>query len=89
MHLGLPSQWVRHLPPQDKELQKNFEAAVRNSTTALSRLREIFQEELDSITRKETSDEQFEDPSWSHKRAYWDGQRSKILAHLSLITLDQ
>lgn len=87
--MGLPVQWLRHLADANDDTKKNFEGAIRNSTTLIIRFKEILQEELDSIERQDTSDKQFEDPNWSHKRAYWDGQRSKIRAHLNLFTFDQ
>jgi hypothetical protein len=86
--VGLPTPWIRHLSHQDKDTKTNFEAAIRNSTVALSRLRQIIQEDLDSLDRAETSENQFEDPNWSHKQAYWNGQRSKLLSYLSLLNID-
>jgi ABC-type microcin C transport system duplicated ATPase subunit YejF len=85
--VGLPTRWISHLSRADQDTKKNFEAAVRNSTTALGRLKDILQEDLDSIDRAETAEKQFEDPNWSHKQAYWNGQRSKVLNLLKLVNL--
>lgn len=87
--MGLPAPWIRHLSNQDQESRNNFEAAIRNSTVALGRLREIIKEELESLDRAEFSDKQFEDPNWSHKLAYLNGQRSKLKSFLNLLTFDQ
>ncbi len=87
--MGLPTPWIRHLSQQDRDAVKNFEGAVRNSTVALDRLRTILQEDLESLDRAETSDKQFEDPNWSHKQAFCNGQRSKLRSLLTLLTFDQ
>lgn len=86
--MGLPTVWIRHLP-QGRLENKDFEAAVRNSTIALGRLREILQEEINSLDKSETSDSQFSDPNWSHKQAYRNGQRSKLRYILSILEFDQ
>lgn len=87
--MGLPAPWIRHLSKSDQEHKENFEAAIRNSTIALGRLREIIQDELDQLDRAEASEKQFDQPNWSHKLAYWNGQRSKLRSFLSLLTFDQ
>lgn len=87
--MGLPSRWVSHLSNQDQDSKANFESAVRNSTTALYRLKDILLEDLDAIERVENSEKQFEDPNWSHKQAFWNGQRSRLHSILSLLNFDQ
>lgn len=87
--MGLPLPWIKHLSNQDSERRDNFEAAVRNSTIALGRLRELLQESLEGLNNKEFTDKQFEDPNWSHKQAYWNGQRSAFKQILNLLTFDQ
>ena len=87
--MGLPTPWIRHLSQADQVTKDNFEAAIRNSTVALGRLREILTEEIDSIDRAELSEKQFETPNWDYKQAFWSGQRSKLVSLLSLLNFDQ
>jgi len=88
--VGLPAPWIRHLPPQDTEHIKRFEAGIRNSTLALGRLREILEEELEQIDRSESSESQFEIPNWDYLQAYRNGDRSRIRKLLNLLSfMDQ
>lgn len=81
----MDTRWFRHLKPEDQE---NFKNAVLNSTTALSRLREILTEELDALDKIETTDAQFSTPNWENHQAYRNGQRSKLRSLLSLLNFD-
>ena len=88
--MGLPAPWIRHLPPQDTDSIKRFEAGIRNSTLALGRLQEILKEELGQIDRSESSESQFEIPNWDYLQAYRNGDRSRIRKLLSLLSfMDQ
>lgn len=78
-------QWVKHLKTE-KERQ-DFWAILSNSTTVLSRLQTLLNEELDNLTNSECTVKDFEDPSWSHKQAFRNGERARIKRLLDLITL--
>ena len=84
--MGLPAPWVRHLPAQDTDHIKQFEAAVRNSTVALGRLQDLLKEELEQIERSESSDTQFDTPNWDYHQAYRNGDRSRIRKLLYLLS---
>jgi len=70
----LPMVWTKHL--QDSEQQQQLEATLRSSKTAITRLREIIDEKERDLLASETSIKDFEDPNWSYKQAYKNGQRA-------------
>lgn len=81
----MDTRWFRHVKPEDQE---NFKATIRNSRTALDRLKEIITDELRSLDNSEMSEDQFEDPNWPFKQSYRNGQRSKIKSLLNLLDFD-
>jgi hypothetical protein len=78
---GISLTWVKNLP-EDKA--KDFEIVLRNSTMILGRLKAILQEELQNTYNDETMKD-FEDPNWSHKQAFRNGDRSRIRKTLNLL----
>ena len=76
--------WTKHLEGKDKE---NFLNILMNSTTVLNRLQTLLKEELDNLDNQECTVKDFEDPSWSHKQAFRNGERARIRKTLDLITL--
>ena len=77
--------WTRHLKTEKE--RENFLQILMNSTTVLSRLQALLKEELDSLDNQECTVKDFEDPSWSHKQAFRNGERARIRKTLDLITL--
>lgn len=74
---GLPTAWIRHLKDQSKK--EEFEAVVRASSTALSRLYDLVTEKEADIYNHETSVAvDFNDPSWAFKQAFRNGQKSSL-----------
>lgn len=69
-------RWTAHL--QDPERREEFRKLLNNSTTVFSRLLQILEEEERNIERKENSPDDFSDPSWSHKQAFRNGDRSRL-----------
>ena len=72
---GLPLDWVKHLP---KDEQESFAQIVKNSTTALSRLKDILDEQLRDLAHKETKISEYDSPAWSSKQAHRNGQFAAI-----------
>lgn len=68
--------WTKHL--RDNEEKKTFEASLRNSKVALGRLQQILDEMERDLSSSETSLKDFEDPNWSHKQAFKNGNRAII-----------
>jgi hypothetical protein len=82
--VGLPVQWLCHLP-QGKERQE-LEQHIRNSTLVLGRLREIILKEIEGIDHWENNSNYYDNPSWSHKQAHMNGQRSSYQDLLRLLS---
>lgn len=81
MSKSISLTWVKNLPEDKKD---DFELVLRNSTLILGRLRDILKEELQSTYEIETLKD-FEDPNWSHKQAFRNGDRARIRKVLSLL----
>jgi len=75
--------WTKHL--KDSKEKETFEASLRNSKVALSRMQQILDEMERDLSASETSIKDFEDPNWSHKQAFKNGQRSSIKTLRQLI----
>lgn len=74
--MGLPLPWVRHLKDQDSK--NRLEQAVRGSVTALARLHDLLEEQELTLNNQEASISDFEDPNWSHKQAFRNGQKNQL-----------
>lgn len=75
--------WTKHLKDQDS--RNNFESLLRNNVTLFTRLRAILDDLNEEILRQETYTADFEDPNWSHKQAFRNGQKS-ILRKMTDLT---
>ncbi len=81
--MALALDWVKHLrTPADKEA---FIKKLLSGRTALQRLTELMVEDGISLTDKEVSETDFEDPNWSHKQAFRNGQRSVLKKYLRIM----
>ena len=69
----IPLTWVKHL--KSEEEQRDFENLLRNTTTVLSRFRDLL-EELENS--KEVSFDDYDSPSWSHKQAHSNGYKEAL-----------
>jgi hypothetical protein len=68
----LDSRWTRTKRSPDEA--KDFEVIVRNSTLLLTRLKEILEEHEREIGNSSLNIKDFEDPNWSHKQAFKNGE---------------
>ena len=75
MSKNLPVVWTKHLKGDSKD---NFEQLLRNSSTVLSRLTEIIEEKEESLYKSSVSISDFDEPNWSHKQAFRNGQMSGL-----------
>jgi hypothetical protein len=78
--MGLPINWLSHLP-KDSEERVKFEQTVRASSVALGRLRDIIIKVIDD---SEKQNEDFSIPAWAEKQAYTLGQ---IKAYRNILQL--
>lgn len=70
---ALPVAWIKNTSNKQE-----VEAAIRNSTTALSRLYDIVEEKEQTINSQELAVTDFDSPAWSHKTAYRLGQKAAL-----------
>jgi hypothetical protein len=77
--MGLPINWLSHLPKGPE--RDRLEQTVRNSTVALTRLRDILTAKVQEV---ENSNDDFTIPAWAEKQAYTLGQ---VRAYLNIIKL--
>lgn len=78
----LSTAWTQHLSGKDKE---DFEVIVRNSTLLLTRLKEIIEESERALQSQSYSVKDFEDPNWSHKQAFRNGELARLSKLKALI----
>lgn len=79
--------WTKH--KRDPKEKQDLEAAIRNSTVALTRLQEIIDEHIEAVHTAERSSQQYDNASWSHLQAHRNGELEalynlrKLTDHLS------
>ena len=74
--MSLPLPWVKNL--KDKEQKDKFEASIRASVTALSRLYDLLEEQERDINNQGATIEDFINSDWSHKQAFRNGQKATL-----------
>lgn len=79
----LSVEWFKNIPP---EKRGSFEEVLRNSGTALNRLREIALEWERELETQEIKPEEFDNPAWAYKQARRIGDRSRIRKLLDLLS---
>jgi hypothetical protein len=80
---SLSTAWTRHL--KDAERKSDLEGAIRNSTAALTRLRDLLQEEDAALSYQQISQPD-NDASWAYKQAHVSGERLRIRKVLDLLS---
>jgi hypothetical protein len=81
------SAWTKHLEDPDKKEQ--FIKSLKNSKFVLDRLFALLTEQEQAIDRSELDIKIYDNPNWSHKQAFKNGQRSVLASIKRLIDLDQ
>lgn len=79
----LSTAWTKHL--KDAEKKANLEGAIRNSQTALIRLRDLLVEEDAALSNNQVSQPD-NDASWAFKQAHISGERLRIRKILDLLS---
>lgn len=82
----MDTRWVSNLP---KDKQEDFKALLRNSTMIFRRLKEILDDEEDTLIRQESSINDFDDSNWYCKQAFRNGDRSRIRKLRDLINFKE
>lgn len=78
----LSTAWTKHLKDQRKA---DLEGAIRNSSAALTRLRDLLREEDAALSNLQISQPD-NDASWAFKQAHISGERSRIRKVLDLLS---
>lgn len=77
-------KWLKHVKSDAEKEQ--FTKTVLASLPALNRLRELLEDELEQLSKQETSLSDYTDASWGYKQAHRNGERAfakKVLELLS------
>lgn len=80
------SVWFKDLTPEEKE---QFKELFKNSPRLLGQLIKVLQSQIDTITRHESSIEDFDTPNWDNKQAWRNGCRSAYRSVIDLITIKE
>lgn len=77
--------WTSHLKTKDEK--KNFEQLIRNlDRRVIERLEQILLQELDKVSTKERSPDQYNSSSWPFYQAHLNGYHQGIQVVLELFT---
>lgn len=79
----LSVQWLKGVT-NPKE-QEKLEAAIRHSTTALGRLKELLEEQLREL-EKDGSKQDYETASWAFLQAHRNGEKAKTRELIALLS---
>ncbi len=79
----LSTAWTKHL--KDQERKSSLEGAIRNSSAALTRLRDLLQEEDAALSNNQITQPD-NDASWAYRQAHISGERSRIRKVLDLLS---
>lgn len=77
--LSIPIVWVSHLKTE-KEKEEFKQSIV--SSVALRRMKEILEQRLEVIESSETD---YDCPSWAYKQAHFNGRREELKDLLRLL----
>jgi hypothetical protein len=79
----LSTAWSKHL--KDKSKKSDLESAIRNSTVALYRLKDLLREEDAALSNLQISQPD-NDASWAFRQAHLSGERLRIRKVLDLLS---
>lgn len=78
------SKWTKNKRNEAERVQ--LEKTILASRTALDRLKEIIEEEVELLNNQEASLNDYTDAAWSHKQAHRNGQRAFAKSILDLLS---
>jgi hypothetical protein len=78
--------WTKHLQhPTDKE---RFELQITGSKPVLEIIKTLIEEQIIDTDKSETSERQFDNPSWPYLQAYKNGFRAGLMIIHKFVDLD-
>lgn len=75
MATKLPIIWTQHLKEEDKE---TFRQVLLSSSIVVDRFLDILHQMEEDLSRKEISEEHFNNPEWAVREAYYLGQKAQL-----------
>lgn len=81
------TKWTQHIKDQNEKV--DFEKFIKGSKPVLDRIKDILNDEENSLDRSETDIRSFDQPNWEYKQAYKNGYRACINVIKTLVDLDQ
>lgn len=81
--MKVSTKWTKHIA--DPEKRDSFVKALGASSLGFGRLSDLIRERQNEIDSTEFRVSDFEDPSWSHKQAFRNGQKAMMKEILDLI----
>ena len=79
--------WTKHIKDETEKVE--FEKYIKGSKRLLDRLKEIVDEEEQSLNRSETDIKTFDQPNWENRQAYKNGYRACLNIMKKLVNVDQ
>jgi hypothetical protein len=78
------TRWTQHL--KSEEQKERFLQALRNDTLVLGRLKDIIEEDIAALQRREVRTDSYDSPSWAFQQAHYNGVRQQLLALHDLLS---
>lgn len=70
------TRWTQRLKTQDQK--EKFLQALKNDTLVLGRLREIIEEDIAALSRREVRMDSYDSPSWAFRQAHLNGVKQTL-----------
>jgi hypothetical protein len=79
--------WTKDL--KTEEDKERFLKSLRSSKKVLERMKELLEEEKNSLESAEISHKIYDSPNWEYRQAHTNGFKAALRMITKLITLDQ
>lgn len=80
----IATRWTQHL--KSEEQKARFLQALRNDTLVLGRLKEVIEEDLAALSRREVRTDSYDSPSWAYQQAHYNGMRQSLMQLQDLLS---
>lgn len=78
------TRWTQQLKsPEEKE---KFLSALLNDTLVLGRLRDIIEEDIAALSRREVRSDSYDSPAWAYKQAHLNGVKQALYGLRDLLS---
>lgn len=80
-------RWTEHLKTEEEK--ERFQNSIYSAKIVLERLKDIIEEDEQTLDRSETDERVYETPNWDYRQAHKNGMRKYLNTIKKLIDLDQ